>query len=69
LAEKLSGYFHFFGVKGWLLKDLGRDGEARTAFDQAIALARTPAEAAHIRQHLDGLVDRRAQRGAAKPIA
>lgn len=55
LAPKLSGYFHFFGLKGALLLQLGRDAEARTAFGQAIALARTPAEAAHIRMHLDRL--------------
>jgi RNA polymerase sigma-70 factor (ECF subfamily) len=56
LAERLSGYFHFFGVKGALLRELGRAHEARVAFDQAIALANTPAEAAHIRQHLDRLM-------------
>jgi len=55
LAEALSGYFHFFGVKGWLLMQLGRKDEARTAFDRAIALAHTPAEAAHIRSQLDRL--------------
>jgi RNA polymerase sigma-70 factor (ECF subfamily) len=55
LEPQLSGYFHFFGVKGALLLRLGRDGEARTAFDRAIALAHTAAEAAHIRQHLDRL--------------
>ncbi len=55
LAEPLGGYFHFFGVKGGLLKQLGRAEEARVAFDQAIALAHTPAEAAHIRLHLDRL--------------
>jgi RNA polymerase sigma-70 factor (ECF subfamily) len=60
LADRLSGYFYFFGVKGALLKDLGRAEEARVAFDRAIALANTPAEAAHIRQHLDRLIkDRR----------
>jgi RNA polymerase sigma-70 factor (ECF subfamily) len=56
LAKPLDGYFHFFGVKGALLMQLGRRREARTAFDQAIALAHTPAEAAHIRQHLDRLI-------------
>jgi RNA polymerase sigma-70 factor (ECF subfamily) len=56
LANRLSGYFHFFGVKGALLLQLGRGVEARVAFDKAIALARTPAEAAHIRQHLDRLM-------------
>lgn len=55
LAERLSGYFYFHGVRGALLKELGRKDEARIAFDQAIALARTPAEAAHIRQHIDSL--------------
>ncbi len=55
LADKLDGYFHFFGVKGWLLAQLGRSGEARIAFSRAIALAHTPAEAAHIRLHLDRL--------------
>ena len=35
---------------------LGRDHEARVAFDQAIALANSPAEAAHIRMHLDRLI-------------
>lgn len=55
LAPRLSGYFHFFGVKGALLSQLGRSDEARTAFDRAIALATTAAEAAHIRQHLDRL--------------
>ena len=55
LASKLSGYFYFFGLKGGLLFQLGRREEARAAFDQAIALANTPAEAAHIRLHLDRL--------------
>ena len=56
LAAALAGYFHFFGVKGALLMQLGRADEARVAFDRAIALAHTPAEAAHIRQHLDRLM-------------
>jgi RNA polymerase sigma-70 factor (ECF subfamily) len=40
---------------GALLEQLGRTEEARVAFDRAIALANTAAEAAHIRQHLDQL--------------
>ena len=56
LASRLAGYFHFFGLKGGLLLQLGRTQEARVAFDQAIALANTPAEAAHIRLHLDRLM-------------
>jgi RNA polymerase sigma-70 factor, ECF subfamily len=55
LAGPLNGYFHFFGLKGALLMRLGRNAEARTAFDRAIALANSAAEAAHIRQHLDQL--------------
>jgi RNA polymerase sigma-70 factor (ECF subfamily) len=56
LAPRLSGYFHFFGVKGALLMQLGRAEEARLAFGRAIALANTAAEAAHIRMHLDRLM-------------
>jgi RNA polymerase sigma-70 factor (ECF subfamily) len=55
LAEPLGGYLHFFGVRGALLEQLGRRGEAAAAFQQAISLATTPAEAAHIRNHLDRL--------------
>jgi RNA polymerase sigma-70 factor (ECF subfamily) len=55
LAPQLAGYFHFFGLKGGLLLQLGRTEEARVAFDRAIALANTTAEAAHIRQRLDRL--------------
>jgi RNA polymerase sigma-70 factor (ECF subfamily) len=55
LEERLSGYFHYFGARGAFLVQLGRIAEARAAFDRAIALANTPAEAAHIRRHLDRL--------------
>jgi RNA polymerase sigma-70 factor (ECF subfamily) len=55
LAQRLDGYFYFHGVRGSFLMQLGRNGEARDAFNRAIALANTPAEAAHIRQHLDRL--------------
>ncbi len=55
LAERLAGYFHFHGARGALLLQLGRAEEARIAFDRAIALAQSPAEAAHIRRHLDRL--------------
>lgn len=51
LEERLSGYFHFFGLKGGLLMQLDRGEEARVAFDRAIALANTAAEAAHIRMY------------------
>jgi RNA polymerase sigma-70 factor (ECF subfamily) len=56
LAQRLSGYFHFFGVRGAFLMRMGRTDEARVAFDRAIALANTPAEAAHIRMCLDRLI-------------
>lgn len=55
LAQRLDGYFYFHGVRGSFLMQLGRNPEARDAFNRAIALANTPAEAAHIRQHLDRL--------------
>ena len=55
LHDRLVNYFYFFGVKGAFLMQLGRAEEARIAFDRAIALAHTPAEAAHIRLHLDRL--------------
>jgi RNA polymerase sigma-70 factor (ECF subfamily) len=56
LEARLSNYFHFFGVRGALLMQLDRNEEARIAFDRAIALANTSAEAAHIRMHLDRLM-------------
>lgn len=56
LADALSGYFYFHGLRGALLQQLDRPCEAKEAFDRAIALANTPAEAAHIRLHLDRLI-------------
>jgi RNA polymerase sigma-70 factor, ECF subfamily len=56
LAPRLSNYFHYFGVRGAFLMQLGRNEEARITFDRAIALANTSAEAAHIRAHLDRLM-------------
>ena len=53
LEAALSGYFHFYGARGAFLLQLGRTTEARADFNRAIALANTPAEAAHIRRHLD----------------
>lgn len=64
LEPRLSGYFHFFGLKGGLLMQLGRAEEARIAFDRAIALANTAAEAAHIRMHIDRLMKEGAATGA-----
>lgn len=55
LSDALGGYFYFHGLRGGLLKDLGRIEEAHIAFDIAIAHATTTAEAVHIRAHLDKL--------------
>jgi RNA polymerase sigma-70 factor (ECF subfamily) len=55
LGGKLDGYFYYHGLRGGLLKQLGRWSEAREAFDRAIALANSTAEAAHIRQQIDKL--------------
>ena len=67
LADRLSNYFHYFGVRGAFLMQLGRNEEARVAFDRAIALANTSAEAAHIRMHLDRLIRDNQPSGAAAP--
>jgi RNA polymerase sigma-70 factor, ECF subfamily len=56
LEPLLSGYFPYFGAQGAFLLQLDRKAEARTAFDRAIALATSPAEAAHIRHYLDRLL-------------
>lgn len=55
LSGALDGYFHFHGVRGALLLELGRSREARAAFEKAISFANTTAEASHIRRHLDRL--------------
>jgi RNA polymerase sigma-70 factor, ECF subfamily len=55
LAEALGNYFYFFGARGAFLLQLGREDEARQAFDRAISLANTAAEAAHIRGQIDRL--------------
>jgi len=57
LAPRLSGYFHFNGARGAYLQQLGRREEARDSFQRAISLAGSAAEAAHIRMHLDRLVE------------
>jgi len=62
LQDRLGSYFYFHGARGSFLMQLGRSAEAREAFNRAIALANTPAEAAHIRQHLDTLAAGAAQK-------
>ncbi|MBA2589311.1 MAG: RNA polymerase sigma factor [Alphaproteobacteria bacterium] len=56
LEELLAGYFPYFGARGAFLLQLGRNREARAAFDRAISLAGSTAEATHIRRHLDRLM-------------
>ena len=53
LGARLDGYFHFHGARGAFLLQAGRRAEARQAFDRAISLANTAAEAANIRRYLD----------------
>jgi RNA polymerase sigma-70 factor (ECF subfamily) len=53
LEKALCGHFNFYGVRGAFQLQLGHGAEARADFNRAIALANTPAEAAHIRRHLD----------------
>lgn len=55
LGEQLTSYFHFYGVKGALLKELGRTDDAREAFERALALANTAAEADHIKMQISQL--------------
>jgi len=55
LEPRLGGYFYFHGARGAFLLELGREAEARDAFGRAIALANTPAEAAHMRDRIDRL--------------
>jgi RNA polymerase sigma-70 factor, ECF subfamily len=56
LTDALSDYFNYHGLKGALLIELGKPLEARPCLDKAISLARSPVEADHIRQKLDGLM-------------
>ena len=53
LGAALDRYFYFHGARGAFLKELDRHDDARVAFDRAIALANTPAEAAHIRNQIE----------------
>ncbi|HEX5262326.1 MAG TPA: RNA polymerase sigma factor [Phenylobacterium sp.] len=55
LESALAGYFYFFGARGAFLLQLGREVEAKQAFDRAVSLANTAAEATHIRQQIDRL--------------
>ena len=55
LGSELDAYFYLHGLRGTLLKELGRADEAREALNRAIALANSLAEARLIRRELDSL--------------
>lgn len=55
LGGELDAYFYWHGLRGALLKELRRPGEARDAFNRAISLANSVAEAKLIRRELDSL--------------
>jgi RNA polymerase sigma-70 factor (ECF subfamily) len=55
LRERLASYFYLHGLRGALLAQIGEAAHAREAFAQAIALARTPAQADHIRTQIERL--------------
>lgn len=55
LKNELNAYFYWHGLRGTLLKELNRFGEAREALNRAIALANSVEEAKLIRRELDGL--------------
>jgi len=55
LADRLDAYFYYHGARGAFLDQLGRAAEARDAYQRAIALAGSAAEAGYIRQQLDRL--------------
>ena len=57
---------HGHGLKGALLLELDRRAEAREAFDRAIALANTAAEADHIRRQIERLTTDHAPASKAK---
>jgi RNA polymerase sigma-70 factor (ECF subfamily) len=58
LKSELDAYFYFHGLRGTLLKELGRRDEARIALTRAITLANSVAEAKLIRRELDGFAVR-----------
>ena len=55
LADTLSGYHAFHVTRAELLRRLGRAGDARAAYDEAIRLAGNTAEVAHLTRRRDQL--------------
>jgi RNA polymerase sigma-70 factor (ECF subfamily) len=56
LTETLDGYHAFHATHADLLRRVGRDGESRAAYDEAIRLAGNPAERAYLTRRRDQLV-------------
>jgi len=52
LAEALDGYYLFHATRAELLRDLGREPEARSALSRALELTANPAERALLQQRL-----------------
>ncbi|GAA5035048.1 RNA polymerase sigma factor [Microbacterium fluvii] len=55
VASALDGYHAFHAARAELLRRAGRDGDARTAYDRAIALAGNAAERAYLSRRRDQL--------------
>ncbi|MFB6719177.1 RNA polymerase sigma factor [Kribbella sp. NPDC056345] len=55
LEPSLSGYHAYHATRADLLRRLGRSGDSRAAYDQAIALAGNTAEAAYLTRRRDQL--------------
>ncbi|KAB1935029.1 RNA polymerase sigma factor [Micromonospora sp. ALFpr18c] len=55
LAEALAGYHAYHAARADLLRRLGRSGDSRAAYDQAIDLAANPAERAYLTRRRDQL--------------
>jgi RNA polymerase sigma-70 factor (ECF subfamily) len=55
LSGALDGYHAFHVTRADLLRRLGRTGQARAAYDRAIALAGNPAERAHLARRREQL--------------
>ncbi|MBL7252832.1 RNA polymerase sigma factor [Paractinoplanes lichenicola] len=56
LGDKLTAYHAFHATRADLLRRLGRSGDARSAYDQAIELAGNTAETAYLTRRRDQLV-------------
>ena len=55
LTDALDGYHAFHAARADVLRRLGRSGDARAAYDRAIALAGNPAERAYLTRRRDQL--------------